>query len=97
MFPEPAPVPAPTHDSRVTERRNPRTVDIDLALPLAIVDLINAEDQGVADAVATQREPIAASIALIEAAFRAGDASLARALTDVRYRPRDGGRHYRRR
>ena len=47
-------------------------MDIDLALPLAIVDLINAEDQGVADAVATQREPIAASIALIEAAFRSG-------------------------
>ena len=59
-------------------------MDIDLALPLAIVDLINAEDQGVADAVATQREPIAASIALIEAAFRAGDASLARALTAER-------------
>ena len=70
--PEPAPVPAPTHDARVTERRNARTVDIDLASPLAIVDLLNAEDQGVADAVATQREPIAASIALIEAAFRLG-------------------------
>ena len=72
VSPEPAPVPAPTHDSRVTERRNPRTVDIDLASPLAIVDLINAEDQGVAAAVAMQREPIAASIALIEAAFRSG-------------------------
>jgi N-acetylmuramic acid 6-phosphate etherase len=65
-------VPAPTHDSRVTERRNPRTVDIDLASPLAIVDLLNAEDHGVAEAVATQREPIAESIALIEAAFRRG-------------------------
>ncbi|WP_396219448.1 N-acetylmuramic acid 6-phosphate etherase [Gemmatimonas sp.] len=65
-------MPAPTHDSRVTERRNPRTVDIDLASPLAIVDLLNAEDHGVAEAVATQREPIAESIALIEAAFRRG-------------------------
>jgi N-acetylmuramic acid 6-phosphate etherase len=72
VSPDPAPVPAPTPDSRVTEHRNPRTVDIDLASPIAIVDLINAEDQGVADAVATQREPIAAAIALIEAAFRSG-------------------------
>ena len=72
VSPKPAPVPAPTHDSRVTERRNPRTADIDLASPLAIVDLINAEDQGVADAVAMQREPIAESIALIETAFRNG-------------------------
>ena len=72
VSPEPAPVPAPTPDSRVTERRNPRTVDIDLASPLAIVDLLNAEDHGVAEAVATQREPIADAIALIEAAFRGG-------------------------
>ena len=41
-------------------------------MPLAIVDFINAEDQGVADAVASQRVPIAAAIALIESAFRAG-------------------------
>jgi N-acetylmuramic acid 6-phosphate etherase len=59
-------------DPRVTERRNPRSADIDLASPLAIVDLMNAEDRTVADAVATQREPIAAAIAMVEAAFRAG-------------------------
>ncbi len=47
-------------------------MDIDLASPLAIVDLLSVEDQGVADAVAAQREPIAESIALIEAAFRRG-------------------------
>ena len=41
-------------------------------MPLAIVDLINAEDQGVADAVSSQRVPIAGAIALIESAFRAG-------------------------
>lgn len=62
----------PTLDPRVTERRNPRTVDIDLASPLAIVDLINAEDRLVAEAVASQREAIAATIAHIERAFRAG-------------------------
>jgi N-acetylmuramic acid 6-phosphate etherase len=65
-------VSAPALDPRVTERRNPRTVDIDLASPLAIVDLIIAEDRVVADAVASQREPIAETIGLIERAFRAG-------------------------
>ena len=59
-------------DPRVTERRNPRSVDIDLASPLAIVDCMNAEDQSVAQAVASQREPIAAVISAIEAAFRSG-------------------------
>jgi len=62
----------PPLDSRITERRNPRTVDIDLASPLGIVDQINAEDRLVADAVATQREAIAVTIGHIEAAFRAG-------------------------
>ena len=32
-------------DPRLTERRNPRTAEIDLATPLEIVDLINAEDR----------------------------------------------------
>jgi len=59
-------------DPRVTERRNPRSADIDLASPLAIVDLINAEDRTIADAVATQREAIARAIELAEAAFRGG-------------------------
>ena len=59
-------------DPRVTERRNPRSADLDLAAPLAIVDLMNAEDRGVADAVASQRERIARAIELAEAAFRAG-------------------------
>jgi N-acetylmuramic acid 6-phosphate etherase len=59
-------------DPRVTERRNPRSADIDLASPLAIVDLMNAEDRAVADAVASQREPIARAIELAEAAFRDG-------------------------
>ena len=59
-------------DPRVTERRNPRSADIDLATPLAIVDLMNAEDRGVADAVATQRVAIARAIELAEDVFRAG-------------------------
>lgn len=63
---------APTLDPRVTERRNPRTVDIDLASPEAIVDLMNAEDRGVVDAVASQRDVIAQTIAAVERAFRSG-------------------------
>lgn len=59
-------------DSRITEHRNPRTANIDLAAPLEIVDLMSAEDRTVADAVASQREPIARTIAMIETAFRSG-------------------------
>jgi N-acetylmuramic acid 6-phosphate etherase len=57
-------------DPRITEHRNPRTASIDLASPLEIVDLINTEDQSVAFAVASQREPIARAIELVEHAFR---------------------------
>jgi N-acetylmuramic acid 6-phosphate etherase len=59
-------------DPRITERRNPRTSEIDLASSLEIVDLINAEDAGVAAAVATQREAIAKAIDYAEWAIRAG-------------------------
>jgi len=59
-------------DPRITEHRNPRTAAIDLASPLEIVDLLNAEDRSVAEAVATQREQIAHAIELAERAFRAG-------------------------
>lgn len=45
---------------------------IDLATPLEIVDLINAEDRMVPAAVATQREQIASAIEVAEASFRAG-------------------------
>jgi N-acetylmuramic acid 6-phosphate etherase len=61
-----------THiDPRITERRNPRTADIDLASPLEIVDLISAEDHAVPDAVASQREAIARAIEQAERTFRA--------------------------
>jgi N-acetylmuramic acid 6-phosphate etherase len=59
-------------DQRLTERRNPRTAAIDLASPLEIVDLINAEDRSVPDAVASQRESIARAIARAEQTFRNG-------------------------
>jgi N-acetylmuramic acid 6-phosphate etherase len=59
-------------DPRVTEQRNPRSASIDLASPLEIVDIMNAEDRTVADAVATQREHIARAIDMVEATFRGG-------------------------
>src|SRR5262245_20904175 len=59
-------------DPRLTERRNPRTAEIDLATPLEIFDLINREDHAVPDAVASQREAIARAIEQAERTFRAG-------------------------
>jgi N-acetylmuramic acid 6-phosphate etherase len=59
-------------DSSLTERRNPRTVDIDLATPIEIVDAIAAEDRGVAAAVAAERESIAEAVAMAEAVLRGG-------------------------
>src|SRR5579862_324187 len=59
-------------DPRITEQRNPRTTDIDLASPLEIVDLLNAEDRTVAEAVATQRVEIARAIGVAEETFRGG-------------------------
>jgi N-acetylmuramic acid 6-phosphate etherase len=59
-------------DARLTERRNPRSVTIDTASSLEIVDLIGAEDAGVPGAVTRAREEIARAIDLVEGAFRAG-------------------------
>ena len=59
-------------DPRVTEQRNPRTQQIDLADSLGIVDLMHAEDQQVPAAVATQREQIAEAISTAETVFRRG-------------------------
>ncbi len=56
----------PPTDSRVTEQRNPRTVDIDLASAREIVDVINAEDQTVALAVASQGAEIARVVEAVE-------------------------------
>jgi N-acetylmuramic acid 6-phosphate etherase len=65
-------VTAKTLDPRVTERRNPRTADIDLASALEIVDLINAEDRTVPEAVAAQRQQIASAVTAAEETFRDG-------------------------
>jgi N-acetylmuramic acid 6-phosphate etherase len=72
--PEPrAPSPEPPfRDPRLTEQRNPRTERIDVASSLEIVDLINAEDATVAQAVQRERERIARAIDLTVAAFRRG-------------------------
>ncbi|MDH3423908.1 MAG: N-acetylmuramic acid 6-phosphate etherase, partial [Gemmatimonadota bacterium] len=59
-------------DRRLTEQRNPNSQRIDELDPLGIVDLINAEDRGVAEAVGQERQSIAAALELAEAAFRAG-------------------------
>jgi N-acetylmuramic acid 6-phosphate etherase len=56
-------------DPRLTERRNPRTASIDIATSLEIVDLLNAEDRTVPDAVARCRAEIARAIDLAVAAF----------------------------
>jgi N-acetylmuramic acid 6-phosphate etherase len=68
----PSPLSKPPLDPRITEHRNPRTADIDLATPLEIVDAMNAEDRTVADAVARVREPIARAMGYVEEAFRTG-------------------------
>lgn len=68
----PSPSPKPPLDPRITEHRNPRTTDIDLATTLEIVDAMNAEDRTVADAVARVREPVARAMGFVEDAFRAG-------------------------
>jgi N-acetylmuramic acid 6-phosphate etherase len=59
----------------MTERRNPRSTNIDLATPEEIVEIMSAEDRSVADVVATQARPIAQLIEYVERAFR-GDGRL---------------------
>lgn len=59
-------------DPRLTERRNPRSHDLDARSSLELVDLINAEDGGVAAAVAAARQEIAQGIDLVERSFRNG-------------------------
>ncbi|UCC74589.1 MAG: N-acetylmuramic acid 6-phosphate etherase [Gemmatimonadota bacterium] len=59
-------------DPRLTEQKNPRTSDIDLADALEIVDLINAEDASVPGAVHAERESIAEAIAIAVECFKRG-------------------------
>jgi N-acetylmuramic acid 6-phosphate etherase len=62
----------PTGEVRLTERRNPRSARIDQLSTLEIVDLINAEDRMVAQAVAEERAEIAHCVRLVVESFRAG-------------------------
>jgi len=66
--------PSPDYrDPRLTEQRNPRTERIDVASPLDIVDLLNAEDATVAGAVRAVRSELARAIDLaVEALGRGG-------------------------
>jgi N-acetylmuramic acid 6-phosphate etherase len=59
-------------DSRLTEHRNPRTRDIDLADAMGIVDLINDEDASVPGAVRAEREHIAEAIEIAVECFERG-------------------------
>src|SRR2546430_16029596 len=65
--------PSPDYrDPRLTEQRNPRTERIDVASPLDIVDLLNAEDATVAGAVRAVRSELARAIDLAGEAFGRG-------------------------
>jgi N-acetylmuramic acid 6-phosphate etherase len=59
-------------DPRLTEHRNPRTRDIDLADAAEIVDLINAEDGSVPGAVHAERERIAEAIEIAVECLKRG-------------------------
>lgn len=65
-----APGRAPGGDPRLTEQRNPRSARIDQLTTLEIVDLINAEDRMVAEAVAEERRAIARCIDMVVECFR---------------------------
>jgi len=59
-------------DDRLTEQRNPRSARIDTLASVEIVDLINAEDRMVADAVAEERAAMASAIDMVVEVFRTG-------------------------
>ncbi|HUF49826.1 MAG TPA: N-acetylmuramic acid 6-phosphate etherase [Longimicrobiales bacterium] len=59
-------------DSRLTEQRNPRSMRIDQLSTLEIVELINAEDRMVAEAVREESEEIAHAIDIAVDCFTRG-------------------------
>jgi N-acetylmuramic acid 6-phosphate etherase len=61
-----------SEDPRLTERRNPRSMRIDELSTVDIVDLINAEDRMVAEAVREERQAIAAAVEIVVDVFRRG-------------------------
>lgn len=58
--------------SLLTEKRNPRSVDIDRMSAREIVDLINSEDRHVPEAVGAVAEKVAAAAELVAAQLAAG-------------------------
>ena len=56
----------------ITEQRNPNTLDIDGKSTLEIVDIINAEDSNVINAVHNERLNISKSVELIVESFKKG-------------------------
>lgn len=59
-------------DPRATERRNPRTVDIDLASAREIVAVMSSEDSLVPVAVASQLDQVARAVEIAADSFRNG-------------------------
>jgi N-acetylmuramic acid 6-phosphate etherase len=59
-------------DPRLTEQRNPRSADIDRMSPLQIVELLNAEDRIVPEAVGKVASDIARAMEIAEDSFRRG-------------------------
>ena len=59
-------------DPRLTEQRNPRSTEIDQLSTIEVVDLINAEDRMVAQAVGEEREQIARCVDMVVATFKQG-------------------------
>jgi N-acetylmuramic acid 6-phosphate etherase len=62
----------PPLDARLTEQRNPRSMQVDRMSALEIVDLVNAEDRRVAAAVSDERLNIACAIELVVDSLRQG-------------------------
>jgi N-acetylmuramic acid 6-phosphate etherase len=58
--------------SLITEQRNPNSFEIDCKSTLEIIDIINAEDAKVINAVRKERQNISKAIDLIVASFRQG-------------------------
>nr|WP_142452871.1 N-acetylmuramic acid 6-phosphate etherase [Gracilimonas mengyeensis] len=56
----------------ITEKRNPQSMGIDLASPLEIAEIINREDQKVAESVEQRLDVIAEVIELVSDAFQLG-------------------------
>ena len=59
-------------DKRLTEQRNPRSSRIDQLSTLEIVDLINAEDRMIAEAVGEERAAIAGAVDIVVDCFSNG-------------------------